>query len=217
MRIVSFSALIGVILLVESCGGLVSQDTGSWPLPILGNYSLTEDGDTLQHQVGAFEVIDQDSNAVSLATFDGKIFVADYFFTHCPSICPVMSAQMVRLHDAFYEEEKVGLISFSIDPPRDSVARLQSYVEKLVPESTKGQINSQKWHLVTGDQDHILDLSTSFLVNAVKDEQALGGYLHDGSFILVDENRHIRGYYDGTKADQVDLLIRDINRLLRED
>lgn len=203
-------------LLVWGCSGGGENGPSSEPLPILGNSTLTPEGGEIPHQVDPFQVWDQDSNQVSLASFDGKIFVADFFFTRCPSICPKMSEQMLRLHDTFFEEGQVGLISFSIDPPRDSVPQLRAYTDKLVPASKHSRIETDKWHLVTAEAGHILEIAPSFLVNAVEDEEAQGGYLHDGSFILVDKKRRIRGYYDGTKPDNVDELIVDIKRLLRE-
>lgn len=140
----------------------------------------------------------------------GKFYVADFFFTTCPSICPKMSAEMVRLHDEFLKEDQLLLLSYSLDPKYDTVAVLKDYATKL-------GVNTEKWHLLTGDEQELYDLAYAYMVNAVKDETAPGGVLHSGAFVLVDQNRHVRGFYDGTIPEEVDRLMVDIRRLIKEE
>lgn len=199
---------IGVsALCMISCN--YSQSEHKTELPIMGERQIVN-GDTLYHTIPDFQFVDQDSNLVTQSTFEGGIYVADFFFTSCPTICPQMSAQMLRLQDKFSDNPEVKLLSHSIDPIRDSVATLKSYAEKL-------EIDSRKWHLVTGKKDSIYQIAKSYLVPAQEDKSAPGGYLHSGAFILIDNQRRIRNYYDGTKPEEVDLLMEDIEFLLSTD
>lgn len=195
------------VFICLSCSSLDSNRTRS--LPILGERQIV-DGDTLYHTIPDFQFVNQDSLIVTSQTFEGGIYVADFFFTSCPTICPQMSAQMLRLQEAFADNPQVKLLSHSIDFVRDSVATLKSYAEKL-------EIDGQKWHLVTGPKEKVYQIAKSYLVPAQEDKNAPGGYLHSGAFILIDSEKHIRNYYDGTKPEEVDQLIKDIEYLLTMD
>jgi len=166
--------------------------------------------DTVYHTIADFSFIDQDSMEITQETFRGKIYVADFFFTSCPTICPLMKAQMLRVYHAFKDSSEVMILSHTIDPSHDSVAVLKDYAERL-------GVTSDKWHFVTGDKHKLFEIGQkSYLVTAQEDQFEPGGYLHSGAFILVDKNRRIRGLYDGTKAEQVDRLIDEIPLLLQE-
>lgn len=199
-------------LFLLSWGGWAcnSQEVTNKPLPILGEPKVSAEGDTVLYQIPPFAFVDQDSNLISEKDVEGKFYVADFFFTTCPSICPKMSAEMVRLHDAFMEEDQVLLLSYSIDPEHDTVAVLKDYATKL-------GVNTDKWHLLTGDQEEIFEVAFSYMVNAMVDETAPGGLLHSGAFVLVDQNRHVRGFYDGTISEEVDRLMQDLRRLIKEE
>ncbi|RMG59729.1 MAG: SCO family protein [Bacteroidetes bacterium] len=198
---------LSILFLGSLLGACTPKTQG--PLPIMGERTVSPSGDTLFHTIPDFTFVDQDSNRVTAATFADKVYVADFFFTTCPSICPKMSQQMVRLHDAFIDRPEVVLLSHSIDPTHDTVAVLREYAQALA-------VKSHKWHLVTGDEDDIYDMARAYMVSAMRDENAPGGYVHSGAFILVDKDRRIRGYYDGTKTEEVDQLMADIDRLLAE-
>jgi protein SCO1/2 len=164
--------------------------------------------DTIPHRIADFSFINQDSAVITNASFKDKIYVADFFFINCPSICPRMSKQMYRVYEKFLENENVGLLSHTIDPSYDTVAALANYARLL-------GVSSPKWEFVTGDKDKIYDIGeTSYMVVANEDENAPGGFIHSGAFLLIDKKRQVRGVYDGTIASQVDLLMKDINRLL---
>jgi protein SCO1 len=184
-------------------------------LPILGNPSIvadTVDGqityDTLDHFIRDFSFVDQDSVWVTNETFAGKVYVADFFFTSCPTICPVMKKEMLRIYEAYENNDEVAILSHTIDPKHDDVATLNSYARRL-------GVKSSKWHFVTGEKESIFEIAeTNYMVVAAEDETAPGGAVHSGAFLLVDQNRHVRGVYDGTVPEQVDLLIADIKKLL---
>ena len=178
-------------------------------LPIMGRTEFT-DTDTIYHQIADFSFVNQDSATVTHDTFAGKIYISDFFFTSCPSICPIMKTQMLRVYDAIADYEDVMILSHTIDPEYDTVALLHDFAERL-------GVSSDKWHFVTGPKQKIYEIGQrSYMVTALEDKEAPGGFLHSGAFILVDKDRHIRGLYDGTKAEKVDLLIKDIKKLRKE-
>lgn len=200
-----------VLLLVWGC----TEVNNSFELPVLGRpkiITIEVDGqqttDTIPHRIDSFSFVNQDSMVVNNATFQDKIYVADFFFTSCPTICPVMKQQLLRVYDQYQGNPKFAILSHSIDPTYDTVALLNDYAQRL-------GVTSETWHFVTGDKDAIYDIAeTSYMVVANEDENAPGGFIHSGAFLLVDEKGQIRGVYDGTVAEQVDLLIKDISRLL---
>lgn len=184
------------------------------PLPILGEKDITFKevngktiADTAYYQIPDFSFYNQDSLLVTAQNFENKVYVADFFFTSCPTICPVMKKNMLKIQEAYAQTPEVMLISHSIDPVHDTVMRLRSYGERM-------GIDSQKWYLVTGDKDAIYKTASDYMVSAAEDESAPGGYIHSGALVLIDQKRRIRGYYDGTIDTEVDALIRDIKRLL---
>lgn len=196
--------LLPLIILV-AC----SQKETATKLPYIGN-TIYEENDTIYHTIQDFRLTDQDSLEVTNSTFDGKIYVADFFFTSCPTICPLMKAQMLRVYEKFKDNSDIAILSHTIDPEYDTVALLKDYAERL-------GVNTSQWKFVTGNADYIYDLGEkSYMVMADEDEKAEGGFIHSGAFLLVDKERHIRGVYDGTVADQVDVLMNDIEKLLKE-
>ncbi|MHA8087044.1 SCO family protein [Aquirufa sp. Wall-65K1] len=182
-------------------------------LPILGNKeTIIKQGkvDTLYQQIPAFQFLNQDSSWVSDRDYAGKIYVADFFFTSCPTICPKMKTQMLRLYERYANENQLALLSFSIDPDFDQPHVLKAYADRL-------HIKSPKWNLVTGAKAKIYELGQkSFMVTAQEDKNEAGGFVHSGAFILVDKQKHVRGIYDGTKEQEVNHLIEDIELLLKE-
>lgn len=186
-------------------------------LPILGRVDYVEKRvddkiiiDTVYHKVGDFQFVDQDSSIITPQTFENKIYVTDFFFTSCPTICPVMKKQMLRVYEAFENNNEVALLSHTIDPEYDTVALLNEYAQRL-------GVKSDKWHFVTGEKDAIYETAQkSYMVTADEDTNAPGGFIHSGAFILVDKDRRIRGIYDGTKPEEVDQMMQDMQRLLQE-
>ena len=199
--LLSFSLLFGFIACNEKPN-----------LPIIGPREVItlEDGskDTLYHSIPEFSFLDQDSQYVSLENLKGKYVVADFFFTTCPSICPIMKSQMLRVYEEYGGRDDFIIVSHSIDPEHDTVAVLREYAGRL-------GVPSDNWRFLTGDLEDILELAQKgYLVSAAEDSTAPGGFIHSGAFILLDQQQRIRGYYDGTKELQVDLLIKDLNGLL---
>jgi len=190
---------------------MAACQTESEPLPILGQHEFTlqEDGsvDTSYYQIPSFGFWNQDSALITEKVSESKVYVADFFFTSCPTICPKMKRNMRSLYDSFEENDQVIFLSHSIDPKRDSVDKLHSYAESL-------EVSSKKWHFLTGEKSSLYNIAKAYMVSAAEDPKAPGGYIHDGAFILIDQQRRIRGYYDGTLKEDTELLKNDIKRLL---
>lgn len=178
-------------------------------LPILGERDISPAGDTVYPTVPDFSFVDQDSQTVTNATFAGKIYVVDFFFIHCPTICPKVKKNGLRLYEKYKNDDRVLLLSHSIDTKHDTVAALRRHAQKL-------GIDSKKWHLVTGDEDAIYGIADDYFSVATKDPDAPGGFDHSGRLILVDKNRHVRSFCDGTDADAVTRFMKDIDVLLAE-
>jgi protein SCO1/2 len=167
--------------------------------------------DTLYHTIPDFAFVNQDSSIVTQDTFSDGIYVADFFFTTCPSICPIMKTQMLRVYEKYKGNDKVKVLSHSIDPKHDTVAVLKEYANRL-------GVSSDQWHFVTGDKEEIFDLAQqSYMVSVLEEEEAPGGVVHSGAFLLIDSQGRIRGHYDGTKAEEVDQLMKDMDLLLKEE
>lgn len=169
-----------------------------------------EKSDTIYHTIPPFRFVDQSGDTVTDNIFEDKIYVADFFFSTCPSICPKMMKQMGRISDTTKDKENFMIISHTVNPSHDSVAVLAEYA-KLVHADPK------RWMLVTGDKKQIYDLAMDGYKLAVdEDPRAPGGFLHSELFVLVDKEKRVRGYYDGTDSSQVNKLIDDINILSAE-
>lgn len=207
----SLLALLALFLF-SACANEEATTTGT-PLPYLAPpEKMAERGVTEAEDftIPDYRFVDQDSQYVTPATFDGSIYVADFFFTTCPTICPLMKTQMIRIYEEYEGDERVKFLSHSIDPVHDSVAVLQDFASRLGADS-------RQWHFVTGNKDSIYQIAESYMVSATTDPGAPGGYIHSGAFILVDEDRHIRGVYDGTTEAGSNKLMKDLEVLLREE
>lgn len=198
-----FTALI--LLFLAAC----SMSKREEKLPVLGE-RMVEGNDTIFHTIADFRFVDQDSNIVTQETFKDKIYVADFFFTSCRTICPIMKTQMLRVYDSIKSDPDVLLLSHTIDPEYDTVGLLHDYAERL-------GVESDKWLFVTGSQDDIFNIAqTSYFATAMTDDAEPDGFIHSGAFLLIDKDRRIRGKYDGTKDEDVNRLLRDIGTLKKE-
>jgi len=178
-------------------------------LPVLGTPTI-EGKDTIYPVIANFQFTNQDSNIVTNQTFVNKIYVADFIFLSCPTICPKMTKEMYNAYLPFMNDDRILFISHTIDPDRDSVAALKAYSKSL-------GVSSNKWHFVTGSQDSILKLSEySYFSAAFPDSTSPGGFTHSGGLLLVDRKRHIRGVYNSTRPEETQRLIMDIKKLLKE-
>jgi protein SCO1/2 len=178
-------------------------------LPVYGE-KKAENGDTVYHHIGNFSFTNQFGEKISNETVKNKIYVADFFFATCQSICPVMSTNLKDVQKAFLDDDSLLILSHSVNPMHDTVQVLNDY--GLTYGAKKG-----KWHLLTGSKKEIYDLAkNSYLVNAIQDDGSPEGFLHSELFILVDKQGRIRGMYDGTDKASISKLIEDIKLLKKE-
>ena len=208
--IVRFSILF-LALLVFSCTEQ-SVKTNKLLLPIIGEKKLAgvNGTDTIYHTVQPFSFINQFNDSVTKKTIANKIYVADFFFATCQSICPKMSSQLVHVQDAFKNDKDVLILSHTVNPLHDTVEVLNGYSQSY------GAIKN-KWHFLTGNKKEIYDMARySYLVNALEEDGSAEGFLHSELFILVDKQKRIRGFYDGTDSVAVVKLISDIKLLKQE-
>ncbi len=159
------------------------------------------------HSIADFKLINQNGDTISQADYADKIYVADFFFTTCPTICPVMTANMADIQQIIKDDDEVMLLSHSVTPEIDSVPQLNKYALE------KGVIDA-KWNLVTGDKKQIYELARKSYLAVLTDGDG-GPYdmIHTENFILVDKERRIRGFYDGTSSEEVAQLLEDLKVL----
>lgn len=162
------------------------------------------------HKIADFSLVNQNNELVTLATFEDKIYVADFFFTRCGTICPIMTTNMADIQKAFLNDDEVLLLSHSVTPVMDSVSVLKEYA------INKGVVDS-KWHLVTGDKKEIYNLARkSYFAVLNEGDGGVQDFIHTEQFVLVDKKKRIRGYYDGTDPNEILRIIEDISILKRE-
>lgn len=217
-RLISSSIKNSILGWAVGLGTVVLACTSSSDkLPILGQREAVTkvvDGktvtDSVYQSIPDFAFVSQYGDTVTAKTVANKIYVADFFFTTCPTICPKMKVQLKRVYEQFKGNPEVMFLSHTIDPAHDSVAVLKEFAQNL-------GITGRQWLFVTGDREKTYEIAqNNYLVTAKADSSAPGGSVHSGAFILVDKARHIRGIYDGTTEAGVDLLIKDMDRLLAE-
>ena len=190
-------------------------------LPVINPIDVHEemvDPELLQigygHKIGSFSFTDQEGRRITDKDVRGKVYVAEYFFTTCKTICPIMNSQMQRVHKAYKDNANVKILSFTVDPKNDTVAQMKRYADLHHAEP-------EQWHFLTGSKEDLYSLARkSFFVlkpAAAENQGDVGSdFIHTNNFVLVDRDMRIRGYYDGTSQKEVDELIKDIDLLLKE-
>lgn len=162
------------------------------------------------HKVADFKLINQNGETITQNDYEGKIYVADFFFTRCMTICPIMTYNIGELQEVFKNNDDVKFLSHSVTPDIDSVSVLKEYAIK------KGVIDG-KWNITTGDKKHIYELARkSYFAVLDEGDGGLQDFIHTENFILVDKKRQIRGFYDGTDKEDIQRLILDIKLLQKE-
>ncbi|MEP7257368.1 MAG: SCO family protein [Flavitalea sp.] len=162
------------------------------------------------HQIASFSMINQDGKTIVNKNWEGKIIIVNFFFTHCPIICPKITANLVTVEQKFINDSGVQINSFSIDPDRDSSARLSWYGSKFM-------ISPERWNLLTGNKKEIYRLARkSFLAVATDGDGGPDDFIHSDQLVLIDTKGRIRGFYDGVKINEITQLIIDIGKLKTE-
>jgi protein SCO1/2 len=190
---------------------------------------ITLDGE--KRQVPDFKLINQNGDTITQKYYEDKVYVVEFFFSTCPTICPIMNKNMVQIQRKFYGKDDFGIASISIDPINDTVEQLKAYAEKI-------GLQHPHWNMMTGDMDNIMELANKgFNLYAKQESRAAGGFEHSGFFALIDKEGYLRSridangnpivFYQGaveydadqnrySEEQQIDILIEDINQLLKE-
>mgnify|MGYP002631678456 FL=1 len=176
-------------------------------------------GEVQNRKAPEFSFADQDGNTITNKDLEGKIYLVDFFFTSCPSICPIMTANLMKIQDRFAHYDNFMILSHTVDPARDTPEKLKEYADNR-------NIDSKNWHFLTGEKDSLYAVAYEYLSSAMEDSLAPGGFLHTEYFVLVDkegilrsredDNGNIIGVYDGTDGHQMRDLIDDIKVLIAE-
>lgn len=162
------------------------------------------------HKIADFSLINQNGKTITQDDYKDKIYVADFFFTTCQTICPIMTDHMAKIQKEIMHDSEVMLLSHSVTPEIDTVAQLKRYAIK------KG-VNDEKWNLVTGDKKHIYELARkSYLAVKTAGDGGPFDMVHTENFMLIDKKRQIRGFYDGTLNEEIERLLEDITILKEE-
>ncbi len=210
-RLVTGICLIGLLTYCTSVAPIKRA------LPFFGNYDVVvsetngiQSVDTIYPKIPSFTYLNQDSVLISSQSMKGKIWVANFFFTSCPSICPPMISQMKRLNVLTQDiASEIQFMSFSIDPKHDQPSVLKTYIKN-------NGINTSNWYFFTGDEQKTHALGVNhFMVHADKDPMAAGGFAHSDGMVLVDREGYVRGIYRGTNTSDVDQLNKDLRKLLK--
>jgi len=203
-------SILSIIIMVLFYNALKPKKTLTIYQPSMVNAELVDS--TLQHvkkyhTIADFSLTNQNGKTITQSDYKGKIYIADFFFTTCPTICPIMTKNMAGIQEQIIDDDDVLLLSHSVTPVIDSVAQLKKYALE------KG-VNDAKWNLVTGDKKQIYQLARKSYL-AVKNDGDGGPFdmIHTENFILVDKERRIRGFYDGTKIEDIEKLMEDLNIL----
>jgi protein SCO1/2 len=217
IRVILFAVL--VIVAIISAYIMTLDQQSERTLPIIQPKDVKKemvDPEMLQigigHRIGNFSLLNQYGETISLENVKGTVFVAEYFFTTCGTICPRMTEQMTRVQERFRGNDEVKILSFTVNPDYDTVQILFDYAQKYGAEK-------DQWHFLTGSKEELYGLARkSFFVLKPAEAMNLGDagsdFIHTNNFVLVDQQLRIRGYYDGTSISEVNALMEDIELLL---
>ena len=204
------------LILILFTGCKKEQEKSQKALPYFGNYDIVfsetngvQSIDTIFPKIPAFSYLNQDSVMITSKSMKGKVWIANFFFTSCPSICPPMISQMKRLNLLTTDlASEVQFMSFSIDPKTDQPHVLRTYIKN-------NGIQASNWYFFTGDEAKTHRLGVMhFMVHADKDPMAAGGFAHSDGMVLVDREGYVRGVYRGTQTQELDKLNKDLRKLL---
>lgn len=208
-RLLALLAILAVLVLPSVAYLLISTGKNDYQrLEIFGPKEASRiPGDTIYHTIAPFELVSSSGNPFGSDSLKNKIFVAEFFFATCQTICPKMSMQMKRVQEAYLDDKEISLISITVNPEKDTVPALAEYAHKM------GAIPG-KWSFLTGQKRPIYDLArNSFFLAAMPGDGGPDDFIHSEKLVLVDKEMRIRGYYDGTDYADVNLLMDEIKVL----
>ncbi len=192
-----------IIICLSSC-----NPPDSTPLPILGRPSIAN-GDTIPHTIRTFQFTNQEGLEMANKDLQPYLYISDFFFMSCPTICPKVKKQMLRIYNKYESNPQIKLVSHTLDPKRDTPDKLKLYAENL-------GVDHKKWYFLHGPKEEIFDIADDYFVAAFEDPDAPGGLDHSGKIILVDKSGHVRAFAEGTDPEDVTEFFVDIDKLLLE-
>jgi len=213
LRIAAFSAIAAVLIIA---GYFIIRPSDALPVlhPKQINPRLVDTDVRLaegEHRISDFKLVDQRGDSVTLATVEGRIIVADFFFTTCPTICPKMTKNLTRVQQAYPGDSRLAILSHSVTPEADSVPVLAAY-------AALHGADPDQWHFLTGDRKQIYRLARrSYFACLDEGDGGMQDFVHTENLVLVDRQRRLRGFYDGTSTAETDRLLADIEKLMREE
>ncbi len=204
-----YSILIVLVFIIASCKKKQSNDVAK--LPYFNSTDFTPEWDKAMHKIPEFSFTNQNGEVVTNKTYKDKIYIADFFFTSCPGICPKLTKNMGSLQETYKNDIDIMLLSHTVMPWKDSVSVLKGYAQK-------NHVNVAKWHLVTGDRDALYGIARTgyFADEDFIKTQDESDFIHTENFILIDKQGYIRGVYNGTLEIDIERLKRHITILKRE-
>jgi len=209
-------SILSILLLTGAAAAIIigvvltKKDKPLRLLPYYGPPQEINNGDTTFHTVKDFSFINQFGEKTTQKDFENSIYVTDYFFVTCQSICPIMSESMQKIAKQFEANSEIKFLSHTVNPEEDSVSVLLDY-------ATKHNAKKGNWYFVTGNKKEMYDMARySYFLDAEEGDGGPDDFIHTQNFALVDKEKHIRGYYDGTNPAQMEQLVKDINLLLKE-
>lgn len=210
---------LNLVLLIAAAGVFIyaffiyDKEKPTRILPIYGEKqyeSKSGKTDTTYHTIQTFRFTNQDGKPVTEDSFKGSVYVTDFFFTTCHSICPIMSNQMERIYTKYKGNKEVKFLSHTVDPEIDTVEQLKAY-------AIKHNADAAQWMFVTGDKKELYNIArTGYLLNAEQGDGGPDDFIHTQNFALIDKDKRIRGFYDGTDSTEMNKLMVDIDVLLAE-
>lgn len=205
-----YRIILILILLFSSCKKDEKSKSVS-SLPYFNSADFTAEWDTPKHKIPQFSFTNQNGETVTNSTFKNHIYVADFFFTSCPGICPKLTKNMSNIQETYKNDDHIKLLSHTVMPWRDSVPLLKDY-------GLKNNVNPDKWHLVTGDKDVLYSIARNgyFADEDFTKTQDESNFIHTENFVLVDKEGYIRGVYNGTLEIDIERLKRHIKILKQE-
>lgn len=193
--------VLGLLFYYSSCSTQYKR------LDIFGPKELSSKGDTIYHTIEPFKFISQSGDTITESITKGKIYIADYFFTTCKTICPLMSKHLEKVQKEFEKDDQVIILSHTVDPETDSVPVLAQYAKDH-------HAQAGKWYFLTGDKPELYALArNSYFLSALTGDGGPEDFIHSEKLVLVDKEKRIRGFYDGTDTKDVKRLIDEIEVL----
>jgi len=203
------SNLLNSTLVLMACLFLFAcANSDQKELPYIGQHKY-ENGDTILYKIPPFDFTNTDNQSVTNSDLSDYIYISDFFFTRCPTICPKVKKQMLRVYKKYKDNDQIRMVSHTLDPKRDSIPILKKFASNL-------GIDTKKWMFLTGEKDIIREMALKYFVAVVEDEEAPGGLDHSGKMVVVDKSGHVRAFAEGTEPDDVTELLNEIDILLAE-